>query len=331
MSHESPHVLATGFAEPHEKARAPAQPLRSYGLGVRSAAEGAGSFLVVLAGIGVTTLNTDAGIPPVLAFGFGLLAAFIAFGHVSGGHFIPAITLGSAVAGRTPWRSVVPYIVAQVLGAVAATGFLWLILSANSQLPDSTTLFSVGANGFGEHSAVQFPLTSSFLAEVVATALLVAVFLGATARLANRAVAPFAVGLAYAALLTVLLPITNGSMNPARSTAAAIFSEGWALEQLWLFWAAPVVGAVLAGLIYRGADLPSKEIAAPSGAASPASATVTAAESSTDSSPASASASPSAEPKTDSRSFFDQENDDAIHAAPADRDGGEPTPGNPGR
>ncbi|MBG6185166.1 aquaporin Z [Arthrobacter sp. CAN_A214] len=253
MSHELPHALS---AEPRREGDAPVSS-RTYGLGARSAAEGAGSFLLVLAGIGVTTLNTDAGIAPVLAFGFGLLAAMIAFGHVSGGHFIPAVTLGSAVAGRTPWRSVVPYIVAQVLGAVAAAGLLWLILSANDQLPASTTLFSVGANGFDDHSAVQFPLASSFLAEVVATALLVAVFLGATARLANKAVAPFAVGLTYAALLTVLLPITNGSMNPARSTAAAIFSESWALEQLWLFWAAPVVGAVLAGLIYRSADMSS--------------------------------------------------------------------------
>lgn len=319
MSHESPHALTAGPAEPHQGDSAPVRPLRSYGMGVRSAAEGAGSFLVVLAGIGVTTLNTDAGIPPVLAFGFGLLAAMIAFGHVSGGHFIPALTLGSAIAGRTPWRSVLPYVVAQVVGAVAAAGLLWLILSANGQLPDSTTLFTVGANGFGEHSAVQFPLASSFLAEVVATALLVAVFLGATARFASRSVAPFAVGLTYAALLTVLLPITNGSMNPARSTAVAIFSEGWALEQLWLFWAAPVVGAVLAGLIYRSAEALPKQTA-PSADALPAEAA-----------PASpAETSPSA-PDTESRSFFDQDDTAADDTASPRRTGDDPSFDKPGR
>ncbi len=240
-------------------------PLRTYSPVARTAAEGVGSFIVVLTGLGVTMLNTQAGVPPTLAFGFALLAAMIAFGYVSGGHFNPAVTLGSAISGRTSWGSVVPYIASQLVGGAAAAGLLWLLLSANAQLTDVGGLFGGVANGFDEHSAAQFPLTSAFLAEVVATAVLVAVFLGATARHANRSTAPFAVGLTYAALLTLLLPVTNGSLNPARSTAAALFTGDWALAQLWLFFAAPLLGAVIAGLIFRSIDSARDGRTAPDG------------------------------------------------------------------
>ncbi|WP_104178970.1 aquaporin [Arthrobacter sp. B0490] len=229
-------------------------PVRAPGLAARSIAEGAGSFLVLLAGLGATMLATETALQPTLVFGFAVVAAMIAFGYVSGGHFNPAVTIASAVAGRTDWKSVAPYVVAQVLGAVAASGLIWLVLSANAQLSDISGFFSSASNGFDEHSAAQFPLTSAFLLEVVATALLVAVFLGAGSRRARRDLAPFAVGLTYAGLLSFLLPVTNGGINPVRATASAVFAESWALEQLWLFWAAPIVGGLIAGLIYRSID-----------------------------------------------------------------------------
>jgi aquaporin Z len=263
MSHEIVHSPTDpGSDTAAGTHRSGIRPVRSYGPAARAAAEGCGSFIVVLAGLGVTLLNTQAGVPPTLAFGFALLAAMIAFGYISGGHFNPAVTLGFAAAGRTPWGSVLPYIAAQLIGGAAAAGLLWLLLSANAQLTDVKGLFESAANGFDEHSVAAFPLTSAFLAEVVTTAILVAVFLGATARHANRATAPFAVGLTYAALLTLLLPVTNGSLNPARSTAAALFTGDWALAQLWLFFAAPLVGAMIAGLIFRSIDSASGSAAA---------------------------------------------------------------------
>ncbi|MDQ0735388.1 aquaporin [Arthrobacter agilis] len=228
--------------------------MRAPGLVARSIAEGAGSFLVILAGLGATMLATETALQPTLVFGFAVVAAMIAFGHVSGGHFNPAITIGSAVAGRTDWKSVAPYVVAQVVGAVAASGLIWLVLSANAQLTDIRGFFSSASNGFDDHSAAQFPLTSAFLLEVVASALLVAVLLGAGSRRARRDLAPFAVGLTYAGLLSFLLPVTNGGINPVRATASALFAESWALEQLWMFWAAPIVGALIAGLIFRSID-----------------------------------------------------------------------------
>lgn len=234
--------------------------ISDFSLVARSLAEAAGSFLLVLAGLGVTILNTQTGVQPTLAFGLALIGAIIAFGYVSGGHFNPAVTLGSAIAGKTSWTSVLPYIVAQVVGGVVAAVFIWLLLSANQQFAGSVqALFAVSANGYAEHSPTQFALSSAFLAEVVGTAIFVAVVLGAMSRTATgslrNAGGPFAIGLVYAALLTFLLPISNGSLNPARSTAAAIFSESWAIEQLWLFWVAPILGAAIAGLIYRSTDL----------------------------------------------------------------------------
>ncbi len=234
--------------------RASDDAVRAPGLAARSIAEGAGSFLVILAGLGATMLATETALQPALVFGFAVVAAMIAFGYVSGGHFNPAVTIGSAVAGRTDWKSVAPYVVAQVVGAVAASGLIWLVLSANAQLTDIQGFFSSASNGFDEHSAAQFPLTSAFLLEVVATALLVAVFLGAGSRHTRRDLAPFAVGLIYAGLLSFLLPVTNGGINPVRATASAVLAEPWALQQLWLFWAAPIVGGLIAGLVFRSID-----------------------------------------------------------------------------
>ncbi|WP_157940161.1 aquaporin [Arthrobacter ruber] len=254
MTSSTPHTGATAGAV----RVGTSDDVRTPGLLARSIAEGAGSFLVILAGLGATMLATETALQPTLVFGFAVIAAMIAFGYISGGHFNPAITIGSAVAGRTGWKSVVPYVVAQVLGALAASGLIWLTLSANAQLTGIRGFFSSSANGFGEHSAAQFPLTSAFLLEVVAAALVVAVFLGATSRRVRRDIAPFAVGLIYAGLLSFLLPVTNGGINPVRATASAVFAESWALEQLWLFWAAPLVGGLIAGLLFRSIDAPAQ-------------------------------------------------------------------------
>ncbi len=216
--------------------------------------EATGSFLVVLAGLGVAMFNAQAGLGPAMAFGFALIVAYLALGY-AGAHFNPAVTLGSAVAGRTRWVLVLPLIVVQVVGAALAVVMLWAILVNHPQIPETSSLFAVASNGYGEHSPNAFPMASVLLAEVLGSALLVAVFLGATSRGKSLAVAPFAIGFAYAVLLTFLIPLSNGSLNPARSTAAVLFSEGWAFSQLWLFWAAPVLGAVIAGLIYRSVDV----------------------------------------------------------------------------
>ncbi len=239
-----------------ESAEAPGA--RRLSLLTGSLVEALGAFLVVLAGLGIGMFNPQAGLAPGLAFGLALVVAITAFGHRSGGYFNPALTLGLAMSGRIGWKTVLPYVLAQLIGALAASGLFWLILSAHPGQIQINGLFSSVANGFADHSQNQFPLASVLLVEVVAGALLTAVLLGATAKWASRAAAPFAIGLAYAVLVVMLAPIDGGAINPARSTAAALFADGWALEQLWLFWVAPLLGAVIAGLLYRSIELGSR-------------------------------------------------------------------------
>ncbi|GAB3532383.1 hypothetical protein GCM10027403_04540 [Arthrobacter tecti] len=225
------------------------------GLLAASLIEALGAFFIVLAGLGVTMLNPQGGFGPGFAFGLAFLVVIAAFGRLSGGYFNPALTLGLAMAGRTPWRAVPPLIVAQTVGALAAASFFWLIFTTHPQEIQIAGLFSTAANGYAENSSTQFPLASILLAEVVAAALLTAVVLGSTGRLASRSAAPFAIGLSYGVLLTALAPLDNGGLNPARSLAAAVFAEPWALQQVWLFWVAPLLGALIAGLLYRSVEL----------------------------------------------------------------------------
>ncbi|WP_249363684.1 aquaporin, partial [Cellulomonas fimi] len=230
------------------------------GLLSRFGAEAFGTFVLVLAGIGTALYAgaTGAGALAVaLAFGVALLAALSAVGHVSGGHFNPAVTFGAALAGRTSWKDVLPYWLAQLLGAAAAAAVLFVVATTLPALTgQERQFFSSAANGFGEHSPIAAQTGEGFswigagLVELVATAVLVGIILGATDRRA-KAPAPVAIGLALAALLLVATPVTNGSLNPARSFAAAIFAEGWAWSQMWLFWAAPLLGAAIAALVYR--------------------------------------------------------------------------------
>ncbi|WP_069387217.1 MIP/aquaporin family protein [Cellulosimicrobium cellulans] len=247
------------------------------GLLARLGAEVFGTFALVLAIVGVALYLrfTNAGIvlPVAFAGGVALAGVIAAVGHVSGGHFNPAVTLGAAIGGRTAWRDVLPYWLAQFVGgALAALVLLattpqgqaqleWL---AQNQLISEATrsaVFSSTANGFGEHSPIagltagnlEFSFASALLLEVVATAVFVGVVLGVTdKRASTRGIAPFAIGLTFTALLLVASPVTNGSLNPARSLASAILAQPWALEQFWqLFLWGPLLGAAIAGLFYR--------------------------------------------------------------------------------
>ncbi|MFI7584382.1 aquaporin [Kocuria sp. M1N1S27] len=220
----------------------------------RWAAEFAGTALLVFAGLGTGMFATEV-IDSALGFGLGLLAAMVAFGHVSGGHFNPAVTLAAVVAGRTPARDGAGYVLAQVLGALAAAGVLWAVLV--TLLDSSTTAQVLGAvsNGFGENSTSQAGWTTVLLVEFVATALFALVVLGSTAPRANAVLAPVAIGAAFVFLLTITAPFDGGSLNPARSTGAAVVAGTSHLPQLWLFWAAPLLGGLVAGLVHRSADL----------------------------------------------------------------------------
>ena len=233
-------------------------------------AEVFGTFLLVTAGLGIALYLSVSGVSSALAvglaFGLAVLAGAIAVGHISGGHFNPAVTVGAAIAGRTAWKDVLPYWLAQLFGATAATAVLFTTipdklpsLLAQGAAATKKSFFSGVANGYGDHSPlavasqgqVSFTLVSALLVEIVVTALFVGVILGATDRRATNVSAPLAIGLALAVLILVAIPITNASLNPARSFAAAVFSESWAWKQLWLFVVAPIVGAALSGLVYR--------------------------------------------------------------------------------
>lgn len=241
---------------------APRKRLHTYGLVGRSAAEAVGSFLLVFVGVGLSFFSATGSVSSPLGVGLAAAAAMVAFGYVSGGHFNPAISFASAAAGRTAWKALPVYVVAQLIGAALAVVILWVSIQGVPELAETRTVFSSLANGYGVDYGFGFPLASALLTEVIGAALLTAVFLGATAGRRPAATAAFAVGVTYAVLLTFLTPITGGSLNPARSTAVALFGDAGALGQLWLFWAAPLLGALIAGLIYRSVDLSVADAAA---------------------------------------------------------------------
>jgi aquaporin Z len=224
----------------------------------RLTAEAFGTLFLVIAGLGVPlfTLPQSSPLPAALAGGLAVTAAMLAFAHVSGGHFNPAITLGNLVAGRIRVGHAGAYVVAQLAGAAAGALALYGILRTVPSIPDTKAAFDTVTAGFGEHSVVQTSMAGVLLAEVLGAALLVAVFLGATARgNVHAAAAPFAVGLSLAVLLQFGQAIGNAPFNPARATASALFSNSWSLGQLGLFWVAPLVGAAIAWLIFRAASL----------------------------------------------------------------------------
>lgn len=232
-----------------------ATPEPQPGLVARLSAEALGSMFVVVvaAGVGIFSNPGGAPVPVALATGLAVTVAMLAFGYVSGGHFNPVITVGNLIAGRGRAVAALGYVAAQIIGSVVGAALIYFVVSTVPVLTDARAAFDVVAPGYGDHAAAQTQLAGVLLVEVLGAALIVAVFLGATAgRRAVPAMAPFAVGLAMAVLLQLGQVLGNLPFNPARATAQAFFSSSWALEGLWLFWAAPLMGAALAGLAFRG-------------------------------------------------------------------------------
>lgn len=217
-------------------------------------AEMIGTFWLTFAGCGSAVIA--AGFPQVgiglvgvsLAFGLSVVTMAYAIGHISGCHLNPAVTLGLAAGGRFPVKQIAPYIIAQVLGAIAAAALLHLIASGAAGF-DLAKGFA--SNGYGAHSPGQYNLVACFVMEVVMTMMFLFVIMGSTHGKAPAGFAPLAIGLALVMIHLVSIPVTNTSVNPARSTGPALFVGGWAIGQLWLFWVAPLIGGVLGGVIYR--------------------------------------------------------------------------------
>lgn len=217
-------------------------------------AEFFGTFWLVLGGCGSAVLA--AAFPGLgigflgvaLAFGLTVMTMAFAIGHISGCHLNPAVSVGLWAGGRFPGKQVIPYIIAQVLGAIIAGGILFLIASGKAGFDVSAGFAS---NGFGEHSPGGYSLLAALITEIVMTMMFLVVILGATDKRAPQGFAPIAIGLCLTLIHLISIPVTNTSVNPARSTGVALFAGGWALAQLWLFWIAPIVGGALGAAIYR--------------------------------------------------------------------------------
>jgi aquaporin Z len=218
------------------------------------AAELIGTFWLTFAGCGSAVLA--AAFPQVgigllgvaLAFGLSVVTMAFAIGHISGCHLNPAVTVGLCAGGRFPGSQVIPYIVAQVIGAIAGAALLYVIASGKAGF-DLAGGFA--SNGYGDHSPGKYSLMAGFVCEVTMTAMFLFVIMGATHGRAPAGFAPLAIGLALVMIHLVSIPVTNTSVNPARSTGPALFVGGWALQQLWLFWVAPLIGGVIGGVVYR--------------------------------------------------------------------------------
>lgn len=217
-------------------------------------AEFIGTFWLVLGGAGSAVLAAsfpEVGIGLVgvsIAFGLTVLTMVYAIGHISGCHLNPAVSFGLWSGGRFPGSDLLPYIISQVLGAIAAAGVLYFIASGQSGFDISNGLAS---NGYGDHSPGGYSLAAALVTEIVMTFMFILIIMGATDKRAPKGFAGIAIGLGLTLIHLISIPVTNTSVNPARSTGPAIFVGDWALSQLWLFWVAPIVGAVLAGLVYK--------------------------------------------------------------------------------
>jgi aquaporin Z len=219
----------------------------------RTTAEFIGTFWLVLGGCGSAVLS--AAFPGLgigflgvaLGFGLSLMTMAFAIGHISGCHVNPAVSIGLWVGRRFPGREVIPYLIAQVIGAILGAGILYLIASGK---PGFDLSRGFASNGYGAHSPGGYSLAAGFLTEAVLTFVFLMIILGSTDRRAPQGFAPIAIGLGLTLIHLVGIPVTNLSVNPARSTGPAVFVGGWALSQLWLFWVAPIIGGALAGVIY---------------------------------------------------------------------------------
>jgi len=221
------------------------------------AAELIGTFWLVLGGCGSAVLaaafpELGIGLHGVaLAFGLTVLTMAFAIGHISGAHLNPAVSVGLWAGGRFPGNQVLPYVVAQVIGGLLAGGVLYLIASGKAGFEASAGFAS---NGYGEHSPGGYSLAAAAVSEVVMTGMFLFIIMGATSRRAPAGFAPIAIGLALTLIHLISIPVTNTSVNPARSTGVAFYAGGWAISQLWLFWVAPVVGGIAGALMYRAVD-----------------------------------------------------------------------------
>ncbi|MBN2654224.1 MAG: aquaporin Z [Nitrospirae bacterium] len=217
-------------------------------------AEFFGTFWLVLGGCGSAVIS--AAFPGLgigflgvsLAFGLTVLTMAFAIGHISGCHLNPAVSVGLWAGGRMPTKDLLPYIIAQVIGGIVAGGVLYLIASGKSGFDLSAGFAS---NGYGEHSPGGYGLMAAFITEVVMTMMFLLVILGATDKRAPQGFAPIAIGLCLTLIHLISIPVTNTSVNPARSTGVALFAGDWAISQLWLFWIAPVIGGMLGAAVYR--------------------------------------------------------------------------------
>ncbi|PRC92279.1 MIP: MIP family channel protein [Solimicrobium silvestre] len=217
-------------------------------------AEFFGTFWLVLGGCGSAVLA--AGFPGLgigfvgvsLAFGLTVLTMAYAIGHISGCHLNPAVSIGLWVGGRFPAKQVIPYIIAQVLGGLVAGGVLYLIASGKAGF---SVAGGFASNGFGEHSPGKYSMEAAFLCEVVMTMMFLLIIMGATDKRAPAGFAPLPIGLGLTLIHLISIPVTNTSVNPARSTAVALYVGDWAVSQLWMFWVAPIMGAILGAVIYR--------------------------------------------------------------------------------
>ena len=221
----------------------------------RMGAEFFGTFWLVLGGCGSAVLAAafpELGIGFVgvsLAFGLTVLTMAYAIGHISGCHLNPAVSFGLAAGGRFPARELVPYIIAQVLGGIAGGAVLFIIANGKAGF---STAGGFASNGYGAHSPGGYSLVACLIAEIIMTFMFLFIIMGATDKRAPQGFAPIAIGLGLTLIHLISIPVTNTSVNPARSTGVAVFVGGWAVSQLWLFWVAPIIGGVLGGLIYRG-------------------------------------------------------------------------------
>jgi aquaporin Z len=232
----------------------------------RMTAELIGTFWLVLGGCGSAVLaagfpHTGIGFAGVaLAFGLTLLTMAYAIGHISGCHINPAVTVGLWAGGRFPGPEVLPYIIAQVIGAIVAAGVLYIIASGSAGFSLSA---GFAANGYGAHSPGGYGLGAAAVCEIVMTLMFLFVIMGATDKLVPAGFAPIPIGLVLTLIHLISIPVTNTSVNPARSTGPALFVGGWAIGQLWLFWVAPMVGAILGGVLYRLVRSEEKILAVP--------------------------------------------------------------------
>ena len=225
-------------------------------------AEFIGTFWLVLGGCGSAVLAAafpDVGIGLLgvsLAFGLTVLTMAFAIGHISGCHLNPAVSIGLWSGGRFPASELGPYIAAQVAGGIAGAAILFVIASGQAGF-DVTAGFA--SNGYAEHSPGGYSLTAALVIELVMTFMFLIIILGATDKRAPQGLAPIAIGLGLTLIHLISIPVTNTSVNPARSTGVAIFQGDWAMSQLWLFWLAPIVGAILAGIVYRWLEVEEKD------------------------------------------------------------------------